>query len=172
MSAVILMIGLTMAPGLTRSADGTNNGAAGDWLARYADARSVGLGGAMVAVADEPIGVMWNPAGVGRLNRNGVQLGTVQLFEGTSINSLSFAVPNRRLPSFGITLLSLSSGDFEQTNELNERLGDFAAKDFAFLLTGALNLSPRWAVGANFKVVRQSSSTPVGSGLTWASSAP
>lgn len=155
-SAMILAIGLAMTPGLTLSADSTNNGAAGDWLARYADARSVGLGGALVAVADEPIGVLWNPAGVGRLDRNSVQLGTAQLFEGTSINSLSFAVPNRRLPSFGLTVLSLGSGDFEQTNELNERLGDFSAKDFAFLLTGGLNLSPRWAVGANFKVVRQS----------------
>jgi len=152
----IMAVVAVLNPGPAMAADDPNGGAAGDWLSQYASARAVGLGGAFVAVADEASGVLWNPAGIGRLDRNEVQLGTVQLFEGTSINKLSFAVPNRRLPSFGLTLLSLNSGDFEQTNELNERLGEFSNKDFAFLLTGALNLSTRWSLGANLKVARQS----------------
>ncbi len=152
----IMAVVVALSPSPVMAAADPNGGAAGDWLSQYASARSVGLGGAFVAVADEASGVLWNPAGIGRLDRHEVQLGTVRLFEGTSINKLSFAVPNRHLPSFGLTILSLNSGDFEQTNELNERLGEFSNKDFAFLLSGALNLSTRWSLGANLKVAHQS----------------
>ena len=46
-------------PGQAETADG---GAAGQWLSHYTGARTLGLGGAFVASADEPLGVIWNPA--------------------------------------------------------------------------------------------------------------
>jgi hypothetical protein len=156
MSVVTLTFGVALFIGVPVCAEEPNEGAPGDWLSRYAGPRSVGLGSAFVAVADEPTGVLWNPAGLSWLDRNEVQVGTVQLFEDTSINSLSFAVPAQRLPSIGLTVISLRSGKFQQTSELNEPLGEFNAGDIAFLLTAAKSLSSRWSVGANLKVVRQS----------------
>lgn len=133
-----------------------SNGAPGDWLSRYAGARSVGYGGAFVAAMNEPMGVLWNPAGLALLDQNEVHLEMSRLFESTSMNGFSFALPAKRIPSFGITVVSLSSGDFERTSELNENLGTFDSGEMAVLLTASKAISPRLSFGANFKVARQS----------------
>ena len=132
-----------------------SEGAPGDWLSRYAGARTLGLGGAFVAAADEPMGVVWNPAGLSFMYQNQVQFETSRMFEGTSINALSFAVPARTLPSLGLTILALRSGDIERTTELNEPLGTFSETDLAFLFSASKSLFTRLSIGANFKVVRQ-----------------
>ncbi len=163
--ALLALAALLPAAGVARAED-PDGGAAGDWLARYAGARSAGMGGAFVAIADDPTGALWNPAGVVRLDRGEVHLGTVRLFESTSINGLSFALPNRTLPSFGLTLLSLQSDDFERTSELNEPLGEFTIDDMAFLATAAKAYG-HLAVGAGVRVLRQSVEdyTATGTGL-------
>ena len=130
-------------------------GVPGDWLSRYASARSIGLGGAFVAIADDPLGVVWNPAGLSQSLQNELHFETARYFEDTSINSLSFVMPAQRLPSLGFTMLSLSSGDFERTNEINESLGTFKQSDMAFLISASRSLSPRLSLGANLKIVRQ-----------------
>ena len=133
-----------------------NGGAPGDWLARYSAARSLGMGGAFVAASNEPLGVVWNPAGLSYMYQNEAHFETATLYEGTSIYSFAFAIPSRKLPSIGVTMLSLGSGDFEQTNELNEPLGTFSENEMAFLISASKAVSPRFAVGANLKVIRQS----------------
>ena len=52
-----------------------------------------------------------------------MQAGTVRLFDDTSISSLSFALPTSDALSLGLSMLTLNSGEFERTNELNEVLG-------------------------------------------------
>jgi hypothetical protein len=152
--AMLTLAALLPAMATVRAED-PDGGAAGDWLARYAGARSAGMGGAFVAVADDPSGALWNPAGVVRLDRGEVLLGTVRLFESTSVNGLSFGLPNRSLPSFGLTLLSLQSDDFERTSDMNEPLGTFNVEDIAFLANAAKAYGPL-SVGAGVRVVRQS----------------
>jgi hypothetical protein len=146
-------------------AEDQNGGAPGEWLSSFTGARTLGLGGAFVATADEPLGVVWNPAGLSRLDQNEARFETAHLFEGTSLNSLSFAVPGSRLPSFGVSMIHLSSGDFERTNELNDPLGTFSAGNTAFLLTASKNFTPRLSVGGNLKVVRQSVEEYSGGGV-------
>jgi hypothetical protein len=161
----LLVIGLALTiPRLASAEDGTS-GVPGDWLSRYASARGVGLGGAMVAVADEPSAALWNPAGISWLKQNELQVGSVQLFEDTSINGLGFAKPSSRRPSFGFNLLYLKSGEFERTNELNESLGTFNEGDLVMALTIAQPLSPKWSVGANLKLARQNVEDFSGNGM-------
>jgi len=133
----LLTVGLALAGSLPAMAEEANNGVPGDWLSRYASPRAVGLGGAMVAVADEPSAALWNPAGISWLKQNELQVGSVQLFDDTSINGLGFAKPSNRMPSFGLNLLNLKSGEFEKTNELNESLGTFSEGDLVLALTAA-----------------------------------
>jgi hypothetical protein len=130
-------------------------GMPGEWLARYSNARTLGLGSAYVATADDPLGVLWNPAGLSSMNQNEVRFENARLFEETSIYSLGFAVPGSRWPSLGVAMVSLGSGDFERTNELNDQLGTFREGETAWLLTASKALSPRLALGANFKMVQQ-----------------
>jgi hypothetical protein len=138
-------------------AEDQNGGAPGDWLTNYEGARTIGLGGAFTAVANEPLGAIWNPACYTQIFQNEIQLETARYFEETSINGLSFATPERRiLPGFGFTVLSLRSGEFERTNELNDVMGTFREGEIAFLLSASKSISRRVALGANLKVIRQS----------------
>jgi hypothetical protein len=146
-------------------AAGENGGAPGEWLARYAGARSVGLGGALVATADDPVGVVWNPAAISFLDQNEAHFETVRLFEGTSMHGAGMAVPARRLPSVGITFLAMNSGNFERTDELNEPLGTFSTGDMAMILTASKNISAGLAAGINFKMVKQSVEEFDGTGM-------
>ncbi len=131
-------------------------GAPGDWVSRYSTARTLGFGGAFTAVADEPLGALWNPAGLTKMMHNSVHFEMGRLLEGASVNGVSFGAPSSRLPSFGVTLLSLRSGDIERTSELNEPLGDFSETDLAFLMTAAKHFGRRMGIGANLKIIRQS----------------
>jgi hypothetical protein len=130
-------------------------GTPGEWLNRYAGARTLGLGSAFVASADDPLGVLWNPAGLSSMNQNELRFENARLFEGTSINALGFAVPGSWLPSLGVSVFSLGTGEFQKTNELNDPLGTFKEGETAYLLTLSKSLSPKMALGANFKVVQQ-----------------
>src|SRR6516225_6925148 len=140
------------------AAQGTQDqagGIPGEWLARYSSARSLGFGSANVAIADDPLGVMWNPAGLSFMNQDELRFENAQLFGETSLNSLGFAVPGSRWPSFGVSMVSLSSGDFERTNDVNDALGTFKEGETAWLLSASKAFSPRLAVGANVKLVQQ-----------------
>src|SRR5437867_337528 len=108
-----------------------SGGAPGSWLSEYAGARTVGLGGAFVATADDALGVLWNPAGLQWMDQNQAMFESVRLFENTSINSLSFAIPGSRLPSLGVSMVALSSGQFQRTDELNNPLGTFSEGETA-----------------------------------------
>lgn len=165
-AALAIAIGsaLLLGSNAARAEDQTG-GLPGEWLSRYLGARTAGIGGAFVATADDPTGVIWNPAGLSLLSQNQVSVETSRLYESTSINAFSFAVPGRRIPSFGITILSLGSGDFERTNELNESLGEFDNGEMAFLLSASKNLTRKFFVGANLKVARQSIEDFHGSGV-------
>ena len=152
-TAAVLALVLSAAPA---TAEEETGGAPGSWLSDYVTARTLGLGGAFVAVADEATAVTWNPAGLALLVPNELRFETAQLFEDTSINAFNFAVPGNRLPSFGLSVISLSSGDFQRTNELNDDLGTFKQSETAYVFTMAKYLNTRFAVGTNVKLVRQS----------------
>jgi len=156
--AASLALGLCIiaATGTGALAQEEQGGAPGDWLSNFVTARTVGVGGAFVSVADEPIGVLWNPAALTQVFQNVIFVETARLFEETSINSLSFGTPERRvLPGFGITVISLNSGMFERTNELNDITGEFKEGETAFLLSASKSVTRRIALGANIKVIRQ-----------------
>jgi len=132
-----------------------SGGSPGSWLSEYAGARTVGLGGAFVATADDALGVLWNPAGLQWMDQNQAMFESVRLFENTSINSLSFAIPGSRLPSLGVSMVALSSGQFQRTDELNNPLGTFSEGETAYLFSLAKGLSSRFSLGTNFKLVHQ-----------------
>jgi hypothetical protein len=152
-TTAVLALVLSAAP---VAAEEENGGAPGSWLSDYVTARTLGLGGAFVAVADEATAVAWNPAGLALLVPNELRFETARLFEDTSINAFNFAVPGNRLPSFGISVLTLSSGDFQRTNELNDDLGTFKESETAYVFSIAKNVNTRLALGTNVKLVRQS----------------
>lgn len=150
--AVMVMVAVA-APAQAQDATG---GAPGEWLSRYTSARTLGLGGSFVAIADDPLGVLWNPAGLSTMDQNQLSFETARLFEQTSINAVSVAVPGSWLPSMGLSMVSLGSGEFEQTNDMNDALGTFRESETAYVVTLSKGFSPKFSVGTNVKVVTQS----------------
>jgi len=148
-------LGITVASAAPATAQQESAGAPGEWLARYSSARTLGLGGAFVASADDPLGILWNPAGLSSMNQNELRFENARLFEETSLNAFGFAVPGSRLPSLGVTVVSLGSGEFQKTNELNDGLGAFREAETAYLFTMSKALSPRLALGTNLKLAQQ-----------------
>jgi hypothetical protein len=162
LTAVLAALVVSAAPA---AAEEETGGAPGSWLSQYVTARTLGLGGAFVGVADEATAAIWNPAGLAQLVPNEIRFETARLFEDTSINAFNFAVPGNKLPSFGLTIVSLTSGNFERTNELNDPLGTFSEGETAYILSMAKNINTRLAIGTNVKLVRQSVEDFTGNGV-------
>jgi len=154
-NVVALAAGLVAAVAPTVRAQDLTGGVPGEWLSRYSSARTIGMGGSFVSTADEPLGMLWNPAGINRMYQNEVHFETARLFEDTAIHGFAFAVPAKRLPSFGFSVVSLRSGEFENTNDLNESQGSFTEGDIAFVLSASKAVHKRVSLGTNLKVVRQ-----------------
>jgi hypothetical protein len=152
--AAALLAALTWAAAPAAAQD-QNAGNPGEWLSRYTSARTLGMGGAYVASADDPLGVLWNPAGISTMDQNELRFENARLFEETSINGFGFAVPGSWLPSFGVSVVSMGSGDFQRTNDMNDPLGTFKNGETAYLLTTSKAFSPKFAIGTNFKFVQQ-----------------
>jgi hypothetical protein len=118
-----------------------------------------------VAAATDPTGALWNPAALSLMDQDELRFENARLFEDTGVNSLSLAVPGSGLPSFGVTMVALRSGDFQRTNELNDALGTFETGETAYLLTLAHGFTPRLALGVNLKVVQQAVESERGAGF-------
>jgi len=152
----IIVLGLTIVCVGPVNAEDQTGGVPGDWLSQYMGARTAGLAGSYVAIANDPMGVAWNPAGLSYMKQNEVYFETSRLFESTSMHGIGFGMPARRFPSFGVTIINMRSGEFDRRSDINEPLGDFGESDMAFYLSASKNLTKRFAVGTNLKVVRQS----------------
>jgi hypothetical protein len=146
---------LLLAP-LAAQAEDENGGWAGDWLTNYQSARAMGLGGGFVSLADDALGMVWNPAGMTQLGRNELFLETSQYFEGTSLNTLGLVLPGRKYPTLGLSILALRSDEFQRTNDVNDHLGTFNEGETAYVLSASHDFHSRVSVGANLRVVHQS----------------
>ena len=89
------------------------------------------------------------------MDQNELRFENTRLFEDTQINSFGFAVPGSRLPSFGLSVVSLSSGSFQRTDDMNDPLGTFREGETAYLFTMSKGFGTRFALGTNLRLVRQ-----------------
>ena len=155
-TGAVLLLLLSLLTATAARAEDPNGGWAGDWLTNYQSARAMGLGGSFVSLADEPLGMVWNPAGMTQLSRNEVFLETSRYFEGTSINTFSFALPGTKYPTLGLSILALRSDEFERTNDVNDHLGTFQESETAYVFSASHNVHAKVALGGNLRLVHQS----------------
>ena len=70
----VIALGLTIAFVGPVNAQDQTGGVPGDWLSQYMGARTAGLAGSYVAIANDPMGVVWNPAGLSYMKQNEVYI--------------------------------------------------------------------------------------------------
>ena len=130
-------------------------GMPGTYLHMGVGAQALGMGKAYTALATDATALYWNPAALATQNPYQVYFMHSVLFFDTNFDYLAGSLPTRSLGSFGLGLLYLNSGGFDQRNELNEELGSFGISDMAFLLSWSKELFKGVSAGLNYKLVNQ-----------------
>ncbi len=132
-------------------------GQAGRFLTQAANARSLGLGSAYVAVADDASAPFWNPAGLSQVERKDVVAMYSSLELDTNYGLFGYAQPALNSGTFGLGIVSLRSGGFDKRSGpgISDRQGSFSVNQSAVLLSHGIRLNPKWSLGETLKVVRE-----------------
>lgn len=121
--------------------------------------RQNGMGAAGVALADDPTGATWwNPAALGFVGRNGVELTYAQLVPGlatdVNYNYLTFVHPTKGWGAFGLGVVFLSYGQSERTDDFGTQQGTFGSNEFSPALYYGTQILPDFSLGASLKYIR------------------
>ncbi|MBN2091489.1 PorV/PorQ family protein [candidate division KSB1 bacterium] len=128
--------------------------AAGTMLEIGIGARAEALGGAFVAIADDPSALHWNPAGIANIPALSVQLTHHNWLVDTQFNAVDLVIPvNRYSFALGVHLAMLDYGESPvRTIARPEGTGEtYAAKDLVAGLYGALSITDRISTGIGIK---------------------
>ncbi len=119
-------------------------------------ARAVSMGGAFVALANDPTTIYWNPAGIARLPRASFTLMHTNWLAGTNFDYGAIVIPVGAFGTLGASLATLSMDEMEvRTVAQPEGTGElFSASDFAATLSYAINLTDRFTIGFNAKYIQ------------------
>lgn len=120
-------------------------------------ARPQALGGAFVSMADDALGMYWNPAGIGRATGFEAAFTHVSWLVDTDFDFAGIVIPIGRPMALGFSVVSFSTG--EQPVRVvgqEEGTGEFySSQDLAAMVSFALNLTDRFSFGANGKYINQ-----------------
>jgi len=130
-------------------------GMPGTYLHMGVGSGALGMGKAYTALATDATAIYWNPAALANQNPYQVYFMHSVLFYGTNFDYLAGSLPTKSLGSFGLGMLYLNSGDFDQRNELNQELGSFNVSDLALLLSWSKEIYRGISAGLNYKFVNQ-----------------
>jgi hypothetical protein len=152
-----LMYCLLLLQGLSLSLNAQDGiaGMPGTYLHMGVGSGALGMGKAYTAFATDATAIYWNPAALANQNPYQVYFMHSVLFFDTNFDYLAGTLPTKNLGSFGLGILYLNSGDFDQRNELNQELGSFNISDMALLLSWSKEIYRGISAGLNYKLVNQ-----------------
>jgi tetratricopeptide (TPR) repeat protein len=152
--ACALAMGVVLAP-LAGAAD---DGGTRSIFASGAGPRALAMGGAFTGVADDASAILWNPAGLGRLQRMEIQAAhTEYAATGASEDYAAFALPDWRWGAIGISLRHFGVDGIERRDDRNLLLdGDLSDSETEIALGFGRSLSDVLGIGGAIKLQRQS----------------
>ncbi len=158
---------------------------AGEFLALGAGGRSLGMGGAFVALARDVTAGYWNPAGLSFLDYPQFMLMHSRQFAGNvNYDFGSAGFPVGRRTSFGLSIIRLGVDDIQETALRNPDIGLgetyrdengqlvrntpfvanlFSSTDYALFLTYSKRVADSFAYGGNIKLINRS----IGDNSAW-----
>jgi hypothetical protein len=143
---------------LVHPAGAVDDGGGRSVFARGAGERALALGGAYVAVADDPGAMIWNPAGLARLDRKSLFASHTNLIGmGFSEQSGLLALPSWRLGTVGLGVRRFGVDGIEGRDDRGAVFDDNLSDAETELLLGyGRTLGGGWQLGATFKYQQQS----------------
>lgn len=149
---LILIFFIFIATNIFADEDG---GRPGYFLNQGGGARALGMGRTYVAICDDASAVMWNPAGLYQLDQKEINTMYVSLFEDTHYGFIGYAHPTSGVFSYGISALSLYSGDLVKRDSNNNPIGTFYDMNNAVLIGLSYSKTPELSVGLNAKWINK-----------------
>ncbi|MBN2542405.1 PorV/PorQ family protein [bacterium] len=138
------------------AAEGTA-GQPGEFLRWGVGARSLGLGRAYTSIAEGGDALVWNPAGLGGIERWELGFMYAPLYMDSKMGYVSFVYPVGNIGKFGLSWLYLGMDDFDRRDEFNQSLGDFSAYQTAINFGyGRWLWHKRFKLGLNTKMIQYS----------------
>lgn len=118
-------------------------------------ARALAMGGAYTALSDDPSAIYWNVAGIAKYNRTGFFFNHSEWIADTNFDYLAGVVALGGMGTLGMSVTSLSMDEMAVTTvDYPEGTGQmFDAGDYAFSIAYAMQLTDRFAIGFNPKVI-------------------
>jgi tetratricopeptide (TPR) repeat protein len=129
--------------------------------------RALGLGGAYASLADDASALLWNPGGLGLVERTELQFSQTSYY-GFGMNEQygSLVLPHWKLGTASITFRRFAVGGIERRDDRNVLLeDDLSNNETEFLIGYGRNISSVWNVGAAVKIRRHSLAGYSGSGV-------
>jgi tetratricopeptide (TPR) repeat protein len=127
-----------------------------------AGSRAIGMGGAFVALGDDPSALYYNPAAL-RANRHfGVMLNHIQLYSGFSDANYDFVglvYPTMSVGSIGLGFMTSGTGGIREFDEFSRELGEISYRESQAILAYGFDLPwdllGRLSLGSSVKVLHQ-----------------
>lgn len=121
-------------------------------------ARPVAMGNAFVALADDPVALFWNPAGIVHVEKMGVTASMTKWPADIYLSSAGFVYNLGNWGSVGASFTLMSTGLMNVTTVYNPsgNEGTFEISNWVAGFTYSRFLTDRFSVGATFKVIRES----------------
>ncbi|GJQ63162.1 MAG: hypothetical protein SCALA702_22150 [Melioribacteraceae bacterium] len=151
---VVLSLSITLFAQSSVSKRGTT---AAQFLNISQGARASGMGSAFVAVADDQSALYWNVAGLARIE-NGVMVDHTTWIADIGYDFIGVNYNLGGFGAIGLSLINSDIGDMKVTTIDNpDGTGEtFSARDVAFSVAWAMNLTDNFSIGFNPKVIYQS----------------
>jgi len=139
-------------------------GAPGEFLNYAIAPRSLGMGKAFTAIADDVQACYFNPAGLYQLNAQEVLMAHSQLY-GARLEYVGWALPTRSAGTFGVSLLNFGSEGIDARTPENTRQGSYFFMENAFVAAYAYNPWQSLGFGGSLKLISKNLAVYSGVGL-------
>jgi hypothetical protein len=121
-------------------------------------ARAQAMGNAFTAVANDASAMFWNVGGMAQLDQNEILFNHSSWIADITYNYGGVVIPVSGLGNFGIGVMNINYGEFEQTTENNPQGTGvmFTAKSLAANISFARKLTDKFMIGFSGKYVQES----------------
>ena len=119
-------------------------------------ARAGALAGSFVSNNDDPNVIFYNPAGLSLLNESPISFSYVKHLLDINLTSLAYSTEIEGIGRIGAAIKYINYGDFKETTEDGEIIGNFGAGDVAFIIGYSNSLDKNFFYGINGKVIYSS----------------
>ncbi len=139
-------------------------GTPGEFLNNAIAPRSLGMGKAFTAIADDVQACYFNPAGLFQLNAQEVMLAHSQLY-GARLEYVGFALPTKEAGTFAVSLINYGSEGIDSRSPENHRYQSYFFSENAFIAAYAYNPWDFLGFGGSLKLLAKNVSLHSGVGV-------